>query len=40
VQRWLDHGFDMTYATNWIASNDLPNIKEVLAKSTGADLII
>lgn len=40
VQRWLDHGFDMTYATNWIASNDLPNIKEVIAKSHGADLTI
>jgi pantothenate kinase len=40
VQRWLDHGFDMTYATNWIASNDLPNIREVIAKSSGADLTI
>ena len=40
VQRWLDHGFDMAYATNWIASNDLPNIREVIAKSSGADLTI
>jgi pantothenate kinase len=40
VQRWLDHGFDMAYATNWIASNDLPNIREVIAKSGGADLTI
>ena len=40
VQRWLDHGFDMAYATNWIASNDLINIKEVIAKSSGADLTI
>ena len=40
VQRWLDHGFDMTYASNWIAANDLPNIKEVIAKSSGADLTI
>ena len=40
VQRWLDHGFDMAYATNWIASNDLPNIKEVIAHSGGADLTI
>ena len=40
VQRWLDHGFDMAYATNWIASNDLPNIKEVIAHSSGADLTI
>ena len=40
VQRWLDHGFDMAYATNWIASNDLPNIGEVIAKSSGADLTL
>jgi pantothenate kinase len=40
VQRWLDHGFDMAYATNWIASNDMPNIREVIAKSSGADLVI
>ena len=40
IQRWLDHGFDMAYATNWIASNDLLNIKEVIAKSSGADLTI
>ena len=40
VQRWLDHGFDMAYATNWIASNDLINIREVIAKSSGADLVI
>ena len=40
VRRWLDHGFDMAYATNWIASNDMPNIREVIAKSAGADLTI
>ena len=40
VRRWLDHGFDMAYATNWIASNDMPNIREVIAKSSGADLTI
>lgn len=40
IQRWLDHGFDMAYATNWIASNDLPNIKHVIAKSSGAGLVI
>lgn len=40
IQRWLDHGFDMAYATNWIASNDLPNIKQVIAKSSGAGLVI
>lgn len=40
VKRWLDHGFDMNYATNWIASNDLPNIKEVISNSGPADLVI
>ena len=40
IQRWLDHGFDMAYAANWIASNDLPNIKHVIAKSSGAGLVI
>jgi pantothenate kinase len=40
IQRWLDHGFDMAYATNWIASNDLPNIKDVIARSSGADLTL
>jgi pantothenate kinase len=40
IQRWLDHGFDIAYATNWIASNDLPNIKDVIARSSGADLTI
>ena len=40
IQRWLDHGFDMAYATNWIASNDLPNMKEVITKSGPADLTI
>jgi pantothenate kinase len=40
VQRWLDHGFDMDYATNWIASNDVPNIKEVMANSAAADMTL
>jgi pantothenate kinase len=40
IQRWLDHGFDMNYAVNWIAGNDLPNMKEVIANSSGADLTI
>ncbi len=40
IQRWLDHGFDMAYATNWIASNDLPNIEEVIAGSVAADVTI
>lgn len=40
TQRWLDHGFDMEYTTNWIASNDMPNIREVIANSGPADLTI
>lgn len=40
VKRWLDHGFDMAYATNWIASNDLPNIREVMEASAPADLTL
>ena len=36
TKRWLDHGFDMAYAKNWIASNDLPNIMEVINNSTSA----
>jgi pantothenate kinase len=40
IQRWLDHGFDMAYAKNWIASNDMLNIQEVIGNSTAADLTI
>jgi pantothenate kinase len=40
VQRWLGHGFDKTYAANWIASNDMPNILTVIAKSGPADLTV
>jgi pantothenate kinase len=40
IQRWLDHGFDMDYAKNWIASNDLLNIKTVIAESNGADVTV
>jgi pantothenate kinase len=40
VKRWLDHGFDMAYATSWIASNDLPNIREVVEASAPADLMV
>lgn len=40
IQRWLDHGFDMTYAKNWVASNDLLNIDEVIRNSAQADLTI
>lgn len=40
IQRWLDHGFDMNYARNWIASNDDLNIAHVLANRAEADLVI
>ena len=40
VRRWLGHGFDEAYAVNWIASNDGPNIRHVIARSGGADLTI
>ena len=40
MKRWLDHGFDMAYAKNWIASNDLLNIKTVIAESAVADLTV
>jgi pantothenate kinase len=40
IQRWLDHGFDMAYAKNWIASNDLLNIKTVIAESAVADVTV
>ena len=40
MQRWHEHGFDEAYAKNWIASNDLLNIREVQANSVTADLVI
>ena len=40
IKRWLDLGFDMTYATNWIASNDIHNIREVINNSGPADLTL
>ena len=40
IQRWLDHGFDMDYARNWIASNDMLNIATVMERGADADLII
>jgi pantothenate kinase len=40
IQRWLDHGFDMDYAENWVASNDLLNIDEVISGSAAADVIL
>ena len=40
IQRWLDHGFDMDYARNWIASNDMLNIDTVLNERCKADITI
>jgi pantothenate kinase len=40
ILRWLDHGFDVDYAKNWVASNDLLNIDEVRANLGGADLTV
>lgn len=40
IKRWLDHGFDLAYAKNWIASNDLLNIKTVIDESAAADIIV
>jgi pantothenate kinase len=40
IQRWLDLGFTMDYATNWIASNDILNIGEVISNSRAADHVI
>jgi pantothenate kinase len=40
IKRWLDLGFEMDYAKNWIASNDLLNIKTVIAESAEADLTL
>ena len=40
MKRWLDQGFDLTYAKNWIANNDLLNIKTVIAESMTADIMV
>jgi pantothenate kinase len=40
TQRWHEHGFDEIYAKNWIASNDLPNIRVIQAGSAKADLVV
>lgn len=40
IERWLGHGFDMDYARNWIATNDLPNVREVIANSAPADATV
>ena len=38
--RILAHGHDAAYAKNWIASNDMLNIREVRANSGAADMVI
>jgi pantothenate kinase len=40
IKRWLDHGFDMDYARNWVASNDLLNIDAVISGSAAADFVL
>lgn len=40
IQRWLDHGFDMDYARNWVASNDVLNIDAVINGSAKADFVL
>jgi pantothenate kinase len=40
IKRWLDLGFDMAYATDWIASNDIHNIRHVIDNSGAADYTI
>ncbi len=40
IRRWLDHGFDMDYARNWVASNDLLNIDAVISGSAAADFVL
>jgi pantothenate kinase len=40
IKRWLDHGFDMDYAKNWVASNDLLNIDAVISGSSKADFVL
>jgi pantothenate kinase len=38
--RILSYGFDEAHARNWIASNDMPNVRTVLNESAKADLEI
>ncbi len=38
--RILAHGHDEAYAKNWIASNDMLNIRDVQANSIPADLVV
>ncbi len=40
TKRILEHGHDADYARNWIASNDMLNVDEVIGNSAIADLTI
>jgi pantothenate kinase len=40
TERWLGLGFDAAYAKNWIASNDLPNMRAVIQNSAPADFTV
>lgn len=40
MSRILQHGHDEAHATNWIASNDLPNARTVIGNSAMADIIV
>lgn len=40
MERWRHHGRSDDEARHWIASNDMPNIERVLARSRPADLVV
>lgn len=40
LQRIQSHGFTLEHAQNWIAGNDLPNIRHVQTSSVQPDLIV
>jgi pantothenate kinase len=40
TKRILSYGFDEAYAKNWIASNDLINMREVIENSSTADTVL
>jgi pantothenate kinase len=40
TKRIMEHGHDLAYAKNWIASNDLLNIRYVVENSDKADLTV
>ncbi|MFT4151776.1 MAG: nucleoside triphosphate hydrolase [Paracoccaceae bacterium] len=40
IRRWLDHGRTEVAARAWVASNDMPNVRTVIAGSRPADLVV